>query len=126
MAGFDDISELVTAYYVGMYTGDADLLRRVFDPLSRIRGFWAERFLDSDLESFVGAVTGGPSPMSLGQPQQVEVVDTWVEAGIATVIVRDTLHGAEFVDHLALVHAADGWRVVHKSYATTSQLPARS
>ncbi len=125
MTDFTEIPELVNAYYLGMYTGDGQLLRQVFDPSARLRGFFADRFLDSDLEAFIAAMSAGQSPMQLGQPRDVEIQQSRVDDDIATVVVRDTLHGATFVDHLTLVRQAGNWRVVHKAYFTPSQLPAR-
>ena len=125
MTDFAQIPDLVNAYYLGMYTGDGDLLRQVFDPSARVRGFFADRFLDSDLDAFIAAMSAGQSPMQLGQPKHVEIEQSRADDDIATVVVRDTLHGATFVDHLTLVRQAGNWRVVHKTYSTLSQLPAR-
>ena len=125
MTDFAQIPDLVNAYYLGMYTGDGDLLRRVFDPSARVRGFFADRFLDSDLESFVSVMTSGQSPMQLGQPRHVEIEESRTDGDIATVVVRDTLHGVTFVDHLALMRQGGGWKVMHKAYFTPSELPAR-
>lgn len=125
MTDFTEIPELVNAYYLGMYTGDGELLRRVFDPSARVRGFFANRFLDSDLDAFIAAMTSGESPMQLGQPRHVEIAHSRADADVATVVVRDTLHGVTFVDHLALMRQGGAWKVMHKAYFTPSQLPAR-
>ncbi|MBT9471133.1 MAG: nuclear transport factor 2 family protein [Pseudomonadota bacterium] len=125
MTDFTEIPELVNAYYLGMYTGDGELLRQVFDPSARVRGFFADRFLDSDLDAFLAAMTSGESPMQLGQPQSVEIVHSRADEDVATVVVRDTLHGVTFIDHLALMRRSGAWKVMHKAYFTPSQLPAR-
>jgi hypothetical protein len=126
MAGFEQIPALVDAYYDGMYAGDGDGLRRVFDPSARVRGFFADRYLDSDLEAFIAAMVSSPSAKSLGESRQLQILEIRDDGNLATAIVRDTLHGMTFTDHLSLVRGADGWRVVGKTYATPSPLPARS
>lgn len=125
MDGFEQIDELVEAYYQGMYAGDADLLRRVFDPSARICGFFADRFLNSDLEAFVQAMASGPTPLSLGQEKHLETIDVRRDGNVATAVVRDTVRGMTFVDHLALVRGTKGWKAVNKIYVTPSSLPRR-
>ena len=43
----------------------------------------------------------------------------------ATAVVLDTVHGATFTDHLALVRGEGGWRIVGKTYTTPTALPGR-
>lgn len=124
--GFDQVNELVEAYYLGMYAGDAELLRRVFDPATRIRGFFAETYMESDLDQFVGRMASGPSPQARGEPRHLEIIDIRCDGAIGTAIVRDTVHGVTFVDHLSLVRGDTGWRAVGKSYTTPTSLPSRS
>ncbi|MEY9495882.1 hypothetical protein ABIF33_004902 [Bradyrhizobium elkanii] len=124
--GFDQIKDLVEAYYQGMYAGEGELLRRVFDPATCIRGFFADQYMESDLDQFILRMTSCPSPQALGQPHHLEVVDIRSDGGIGTAIVRDTLHGMTFVDHLSLLRGGDGWKVVGKSYMTLTPLPSRS
>jgi hypothetical protein len=124
--GFDQIQDLLEAYYQGMYAGDGDLLRRVFDPTARLRGFFAETYVESDLDQFVGRMTAGPSPQTLGESRHLEVVDVLADGAIGTAIVRDTLHGMTFVDHLSIVRGPAGWKVVSKAYTTPTPLPPRS
>jgi len=126
MSGFETIPDLVNAYYLGMYTSDGELLRRVFDPAARVRGFFADRYLDNDLEAFIGIMVSMPSPMSLGEARHSEILEIRADENLATAVVRDTLHGITFVDHLTLVQDAAGWRAVNKSFTTPSPLPTRS
>lgn len=125
MTGFAEIDDLVEAYYQGMHAGDGDLLRRAFDPDARVRGFFASQFLDSPLEGFVGAMTSGPSPASQGEARRLEILQVRVDGDIATAVVLDTVHGATFTDHLALVRGEGGWRIVGKTYTTPTALPGR-
>jgi hypothetical protein len=125
MTGFAEIDDLVEAYYQGMHAGDAYLLRRAFDPDARILGFFAGRFLDSPLEGFIGAMTSGTPPAAQGEARHLEILQVRVDGDIATAVVLDTVRGATFTDHLALVRGDGGWRIVGKTYTTPTALPGR-
>jgi len=122
--GFENIDGLAEAYYRGMYAADGLLLRRAFDASARIRGFFADRYVEADLDQFISRLTSGPSPQSLGQPYHLEIISTLTDGSIATVIVRDSLHGMTFVDHLSLIRGDKGWKIVSKSYTTPTALAA--
>ena len=123
--GFESIGSLVEAYYQGMYAADDGLLRRAFDAAARVRGFFADRYVETDLDQFISRLTAGPSAQSLGQPYHLEILNTLTDGRIATVVVRDSLHGMTFVDHLSLVEGDGGWRIAGKIYTTPAPLAAR-
>lgn len=124
--GFEEIEGLIEAYYAGMFTGDGDLLCRVFADDAKLRGFFADTYLESDVESFIARMTRGDSPKTRGESPHLEIVEVRRDDAIATAIVRDTLNGIAFTDHLALIKGQAGWKVVAKIYTTPTALPARS
>lgn len=111
-------------YFVGLYTGDANLLSEVFHPSARLSGVVADesgRRLRAEVWSrglgeYLPVVAGRASPKTLGEEFEFEVLSIDRDGPIATAKVRCPMLGKVYIDHLALVLEGGAWRIIHKMY----------
>lgn len=111
-------TELLTAvglYFDGLYTCDVTLLDQVFHPASSLFDVDEGAVVVDPYPVWREVVANRPSPASVGQERQEEVVSvTWLSDTAASVHVRLRVLSAIFVDHLSFVDGPDGWTIVAK------------
>ena len=102
-------------YFDGLYNCDVTLLDQVFLPASSLFDVDEGAIVVDPYPAWREVVAHRPSPASVGQERQEEVVSvTWLSEKAASVHVRLRVLSSVFVDHLSFVDGPDGWKIVAK------------
>jgi hypothetical protein len=89
----DSIASLVNAYFNGVYRGDAEALRALFD-----------------------GVAARKSPKELGEPYLMKTLAVDRLGSIASAKLDSPMLGFDYHLYLTLCLRADGWRIVNKTF----------
>ena len=110
-----ELREAVDIYFRALYACDVELLDSVFHPSSTLFDVDEGAIVIDPFPAWREVVANRPSPKSVGQERQEEVVSiTWLSEKAASVHVRLRVLNSIFVDHLSFVDGPDGWRIVAK------------
>ena len=110
-----ELLNAVDIYFRALYACDVELLDSVFHPASTLFDVDEGAIVVDPFADWREVVASRPSPKSVGQERQEEIVSiTWLSEKAATVHVRLRVRGSIFVDHLSFVDGPDGWRIVAK------------
>ncbi len=111
-------SELLAAvdiYFRALHACDVTLLDQVFHPASTLFDVDEGVVTVDPYPAWREVVANRPSPASVGQDRQEEVVNVdWLSDAAASVHVRLRVLDSIFVDHLSFVRGPDGWQIVAK------------
>ncbi|KKC26064.1 nuclear transport factor 2 family protein [Sphingomonas sp. SRS2] len=116
------VSAVVQTYLQALFNGDAAGIASAFHPDSHLYSVGAEGALgDLPRADWLKLIEQRPSAQSRGLERNDRVVSLdFSGPATACVKVECTIPPAAFVDHLLLLKLADGWRIVAKSFHSTS------
>ncbi|MDU0353804.1 nuclear transport factor 2 family protein [Paraglaciecola aquimarina] len=118
-----ELFDAVNTYFDALYYCDVKLLDKVFHESSSLFDVDEGKLLVDPIASFRQDVASRPSPASVNQPRQQEIILVdWLSQNCATVKVRLRAHNNIFVDHLSFVKDADGWCIVSKVWHLESTI----
>ena len=118
-----ELRAAVDVYFRALYACDVELLDSVFHPASSLFDVDEGEIVVDPFPVWREVVANRPSPRSVGQERQEEIVSiTWLSDKAATVHVRLRVLKAIFVDHLSFVDGPDGWRIVAKVWHQESTI----
>lgn len=110
-----ELLEAVDVYFRALHACDTGLLDSVFHPSSTLYDVDEGVVTVDPYTDWREVVANRPSPASVGQERDDEIVSiTWLSPKAATVHVRLLVIGKVFVDHLSFVDGAEGWQIVNK------------
>ncbi len=112
------IEALVQDYFLGMYEGDVERLRRIFHPRCWLFG---ERDGESQafpLSGFLDYIESQPAPKTEGETFEMRLVSIDRTGSVAVVKVEDRYQGRWYTDYLMLQKADEGWCIVAKGFFT--------
>ncbi len=110
-----DLLSAVQTYFDALYYCDTKLLNEVFHERSSLFDVDKGEVFVEPIASFSEDVGGRFSPSEAGQEPEAEVLMIdWLSPNCATVKIRIRAHKNVFVDHLAFVNGAQGWKIVSK------------
>lgn len=110
------LHQAIDVYLDAIYFCDVDKLDAVFHPASSLFDADEGKIFVDPIASFRQDVATRPSPASVDQPREEEVLlIDFLSAKSATVKVRLRAHDNIFVDHLSFVKDEnDDWKIVAK------------
>ena len=125
MPQHEEVLAVIDAYCRGVYRGDVDLLRSVFEPpallFANIRGEAYFRPLDD----YLAVVAERRSPEALGQAFAMKPICVEVTGDIAFAKVDCPIFDFHYIDYLSFVRQDGRWRIVNKTFTDVSP-PARA
>ena len=110
------IEKIVEDYFLGMYEGDVERLRRIFHAECRLYGERKGQKSDFAVEGFFRYVADSPVPKDTGEPYEMKIVSINRTGPVAVVHVEDLYQGGHFTDYLTAMETGDGWRIVNKAF----------
>ncbi len=110
------IERIVEDYFLGMYEGDVDRLKRIFHEQCWLFGERKGDKREFPVQTFFDYVAGAPNPKEQGEAFDMRIVSVSRTGSVAVVEVEDLYQGGHFTDYLTLMETADGWRIVNKAF----------
>ena len=110
------IEALVQDYFLGMYEGDVERLRRIFHPQCWLFGENRGGSHEFPLVGFLDQIGSEPVPKAEGEPFDMRLVSVDRTGSVAMAKVEVRYQGRRYTDYLTLQKAAAGWRIVAKAF----------
>lgn len=110
------VEALVQDYFLGMYEGDVERLRRIFHPQCWLFGENPRGSHAFPVAGFIDQIASEPVPEAEGEPFDMHLVSSDRTGSVAVAKVSVRYQGRRFTDYLTLQKAADGWRIVGKLF----------
>jgi hypothetical protein len=110
------IEALVQDYFLGMYEGDAERLRRIFHPQCWLFGENRNGSHEFPLSGFLDQIASEPVPKAEGKPFDMRLVSLDRTGSIAVAKVAVRYRGRQYTDYLTLQKAAADWGIVGKLF----------
>ena len=112
------LEALVQEYFLGMYEGDADRLRRIFHPQCWLFGENRNGRHEFPLSDFIDQIAGEPAPKGEGEPFDMRLVSLDRTGSVAVAKAAVCYQGRRYTDYLTLQKTDAGWRIVGKLFYT--------
>ncbi len=110
------IEALVQDYFLGMYEGDVERLRRIFHPQCWLFGESRGESHEFPLSGFLDQIASVPVPKAEGEPFDMHLVSIDRTGSVAMAKVEVRYQGRQYTDYLTLQKAALGWSIVGKAF----------
>ena len=110
------IEALAQDYFLGMYEGDVERLRRIFNPQCWLFGENRNGHHEFPLSGFLDQIGSEPVPRAEGEPFDMRLVSVDRTASIAIAKVEVRYQNRRYTDYLMLQKTADGWSIVSKAF----------
>lgn len=111
------ILTVLADYFNGLYTGDTELLRSVFDPDAALFAEIGGQSYHKRLDDYLEGVSQRESPEELGEPYQMKLLSLDVTHNIASARVHVPARGFNFYNYLTLLRRDGVWVIVNKTFA---------
>ena len=111
------VEAVITAYFDGLYEGNADKLGAIFHPTADLRWLEKGELQVLTVPDWLERVRKRPSAKAEGKPREDFIVTVdHSDGSTAFIKVRCQLPPRYFTDYLVAMKLADGWQIVSKSY----------
>jgi hypothetical protein len=110
------IEALAQDYFLGMYEGDVDRLRQIFNPQCWLFGENRNGSHEFPLAGFLDQIASEPVPKAEGEPFDMRLVSVDRTGAVAIAKVEVRYQGRRYTDYLTLQKTAAGWRIVNKAF----------
>ena len=110
------IEALVQDYFLGMYEGDVERLRRIFHPQCWLFGESRGESREFPLSGFLDQIASAPVPKAAGEPFDMRLVSMDRTGSVAMAKVEVRYQGRRYTDYLTLQKTAADWSIVGKAF----------
>jgi hypothetical protein len=110
------IEALVQDYFLGMYEGDVERLRRIFHPQCWLFGENRSGRHEFPLSGFLDQIASEPVPKAEGEPFDMRLVSIDRTGSVAVARVEVRYQDRRYTDYLTLQKAAVEWSIVGKLF----------
>lgn len=117
---FEDVAEVLQAYFDGLYFSDVSILEKVFHPRAIYVTADETPTLIRSMDEYLPVVAKRVSPASREEPRR-DVIEDIEFAGenTARARVRCSIGERDFVDFLSLIREDTQWKIVAKVFQIT-------
>ncbi len=110
------IEALAQDYFLGMYEGDVERLRRIFHPQCWLYGENRNGSHEFPLSGFLDQIGSEPVPKAEGEPFDMRLVSVDRTGAVAVAKVEVRYQDRRYTDYLTLQKTAAGWSIVNKVF----------
>ena len=110
------IEALVQDYFLGMYEGDVERLRRIFHPQCWLFGESRGDNHAFPVSGFLDQFANQPAPKTEGEPFDMRLVSIDRTGSVAVVKDEVLYQGHQYTDYLMLQKTDTGWSIVSKTF----------
>lgn len=112
------IEATVQDYFLGMYEGDVERLKRIFHPQCWLFGENPRGSHAFPVEGFIDQIAGEPIPKAEGEPFDMRLLSLDRSGPVAVAKVAVRYQGRRYTDYLTFQRAYARWRIVGKLFFT--------
>lgn len=118
---FNDVAEVMEAYFEGLYQADSTLLSSVFHPDARYVNAVEGDYMNYDMPTYFEIVDARDAPSATGQARADKILSIEF-GGTQTAFVHANMHmmGREYVDLLTFIRDDDRWQIISKVFSYIS------
>jgi len=109
------IEALVQDYFLGMYEGDVERLRRIFHPQCWLFGESRGASRAFPVSGFLDQFANQPAPKAEGERFDMRLVSVDRTGSVAVVKDEVLYQGRQYTDYLMLQKTDAGWSIVSKA-----------
>jgi len=110
------IEALVQDYFLGMYEGDVERLRRIFHPQCWLFGESRGASHEFPVSGFIDKFANDPAPKAEGESFDMRLVSIDRTGPVAVVKDEVLYQGRQYTDYLMLQKTDAGWSIVSKAF----------
>ena len=114
------VSAVLSYYFEGVFTGNIELLRRVFHPQALVAGEIDGQPYFKNLGQYLGGVENRKSPLELNERFRMEIVSIEIINDIAVAKVHLPMFEFNYYDWLSLTKVDGEWVIINKLLTNVS------
>lgn len=108
------IRQVISVYFRGHATANADTMRAAFLPTAHIEGIRNGVFTSWTVDQYVAGFRGKPAPDEVTRTRVIDILDKRGTAAMAKATLK---HGATtFTDYFVLLNSDGKWLIANKVY----------
>ncbi|NRA88842.1 MAG: nuclear transport factor 2 family protein [Rhizobiales bacterium] len=114
---FNDMNEVIAAYFEGLYQADSKMLSQVFHPDAKCICIVEDQYTNYDMKEYFKIIDERISPASTATKRVDKVIS--IEFGgsrMAFIKVSLEMFDREYLDFLTLANDEYGWRLMSKVF----------
>jgi hypothetical protein len=115
MSAHDELSQVLTTYFHGIYVGDVAALKSIFHPRAELFGEVKGQTYQKTLFEYLTGVASRKSPSELGERFSMKTIFLDVVGPIAVAKVNCPMLGFNYIDYLTVVRLDGKWLIVSKT-----------
>ncbi|MDN5200223.1 nuclear transport factor 2 family protein [Fulvivirgaceae bacterium BMA10] len=112
-----EIKEVLNLYFKGIYEGDLNKLKRVFDPNTLLFGDIKGQLYFKNLPDYLEGVKDRESPSELGEAFRMKIISIEISGNIASAKLHVPMFEYNYYDYLGLMKKDGRWVIVNKLFA---------
>jgi len=111
-----EISQVLTNYFEGIYTGNIEQLRSSFHPNAFLYGDVKGVEYQKSLADYLEGVQSRKSPSDLGEANRMEIISLEILGEVAVAKLSVPMLGYRYCDFLSLAVVNGEWKMVNKIF----------
>jgi len=115
MSAHDELSQVLSTYFHGIYDGNVAALESIFHPKAELFGEVKGQAYQKTLSDYLAGVGSRKSPSELGELFSMQTIFLDVVGPIAVAKVNCPMLGFNYIDYLTLVRIEGKWLIVGKT-----------
>lgn len=117
---FNEVAEVMEAYFEGLYQADSKLLLAVFHPDARYVNAVDGDYMNYDMPTYFEIVDGRDAPSATEQARADKILSIEF-GGTQTAFVHASMRmmGREYIDFLTFIREGDRWQIISKIFSYT-------
>jgi hypothetical protein len=121
MKDIQEIQELVQTYFDGLYDGQAEKMRAVFDPRAVVAGEVNGVPYYKSIDEYLAGVASRKSPREQGEPMDMELLGVEITANLATARLNVKMMGFNYYNYFSIIRQEKRWLVITKTLTNVAQ-----
>lgn len=111
-----EIENLITNYFMGIFTGDRAKLEACFNENVNIYGDIKEIEYSKSIKEYLDGVQNRQSPKDLDESFQMKIIGIDIMGKIAMAKLHVPMLGYNYYDYLSLAKIDNNWKIVNKIF----------
>lgn len=111
-----EVVEMVGRYYQALYVCDVEEVKAIFDPSTRIRGYYEGELINQSLPQYLKLLATLSTPEMIGEKVDAQIVSINVIGDAAIIQTKYVFESLNYTDFLSLLKVNNQWQIVSKLF----------